>query len=64
MPACAANEPIQEQANDSSLAMLGNGNDDVQSKSRLDSPSEGSPLHALLQRAADDLQHECVVQSH
>ena len=59
--ACAANKPIEEQVNDSSLAMLCNGNDGMQSKSGLDTPSEGSPLHALLQCAADNLQHECVV---
>ena len=58
---CAANKPIQEQVNDSSLVMLGNGNHGVQPKSGLDAPSEGSPLHALLQCAADNFQHECVV---
>jgi len=58
---CAANKLIQEQVNDSSLAMLCNGDDGVQPKSGLDAPFEGSPLHALLQCAADDLQHECVV---
>ncbi len=62
MHACAANKPIQEQVNDKSLAM--HCNDGVQPKSGLASPSEGSPLHALLQRAADDLQHQCVVQTH
>ena len=61
MHTCAANKPIQEQVNDNSLAMLCNSNGCVQLKSGLDAPFEWSPLHALLQRAADDLQHECVV---